>query len=254
MQSHQLVKLFYNAYWVLHEGNIKLIFSRELISFLNCVDVIVELYQHMIINVLTGHFNYRYFELGDINKSTGKFDSKVWWFGGGGDLSPAILYDIDCKHFHGVFKEACDKHDKHFYDKFKKWCDNYFVIKHRGNERRGIGGLGDNESNVQYFAASVSSVCHPYNPHAPTGHFNYRYFELGDINKSTGKFDSKVWWFGGGGDLSPAILYDIDCKHFHGVFKEACDKHDKHFYDKFKKWCDNYFVIKHRGNERRGIG
>ena len=114
--------------------------------------------------------------------------------------------------------------------------------------------LGDDDGNVEYYAASVSSVCHPWNPNAPTGHFNYRYFELGDIDKNTNKFKSKVWWFGGGGDLSPSILDEIDCKHFHSTFKECCDKYDKNFYDKFKKWCDNYFVIKHRGNERRGIG
>lgn len=114
--------------------------------------------------------------------------------------------------------------------------------------------LGDKDGNIQYYAASVSSVCHPLNPHAPTGHFNYRYFELGDINPNTNKFESKVWWFGGGGDLSPSILDETDCKHFHNTFKECCDKYDLNFYKKFKKWCDNYFVIKHRDNERRGIG
>merc|ERR1712048_402787 len=51
--------------------------------------------------------------------------------------------------------------------------------------------LGDKEGNVQYFAASVSSVVHPKNPHAATGHFNYRYFELGDVNEENGEFESK---------------------------------------------------------------
>merc|ERR1719242_2551567 len=114
--------------------------------------------------------------------------------------------------------------------------------------------LGDEDGNVQYYAASVSSVCHPWNPHGPTGHFNYRYFELGDVDPESGAFQSKVWWFGGGGDLSPSILDETDCRHFHGTFKKCCDKHDVGFYAKFKKWCDNYFVIKHRDNERRGIG
>ena len=35
--------------------------------------------------------------------------------------------------------------------------------------------IGDKDGNVLFFAASVSSVLHPWNPHAPTGHFNYRY-------------------------------------------------------------------------------
>ena len=26
------------------------------------------------------------------------------------------------KHFHGTFKEVCDRHDPAFYPKFKKWC------------------------------------------------------------------------------------------------------------------------------------
>ena len=35
----------------------------------------------------------------------------------------------------------CDKHDPAYWPKFKKWCDDYFVIKHRNNERRGCGGI-----------------------------------------------------------------------------------------------------------------
>ena len=36
---------------------------------------------------------------------------------------------------------VCDKHDPEYWPKFKKWCDDYFVIKHRNNERRGCGGI-----------------------------------------------------------------------------------------------------------------
>lgn len=44
---------------------------------------------------------------------------------------------------------------------------------------------------LQFFAAGISSVIHPKNPHVPTIHFNYRYFELIDV-------DGKVhWWYGG---------------------------------------------------------
>lgn len=31
---------------------------------------------------------------------------------------------------------------------------------------------------LPFFAAGISSVIHPRNPHVPTVHFNYRYFEL----------------------------------------------------------------------------
>ena len=96
---------------------------------------------------------------------------------------------------------------------------------------------------VPFFAAGISSVMHPWNPMAPTMHFNYRYFET----------DRGLWWFGGGTDLTPSYLYEEDARHFHGSLKTTCDKHDPKFYPNFKKWCDDYFLIKHR-NERRGLG
>lgn len=63
-----------------------------------------------------------------------------WWFGGGTDMTPYVLFEEDATHFHKTLKEACDRHDKTYYPKFKDWCDKYFVIKHRG-ESRGIGGI-----------------------------------------------------------------------------------------------------------------
>lgn len=38
-------------------------------------------------------------------------------------------------------QDVCDSHDPEYWPKFKKWCDDYFVIKHRNNERRGCGGI-----------------------------------------------------------------------------------------------------------------
>uniref|UniRef100_A0A7S3AIS1 coproporphyrinogen oxidase n=1 Tax=Haptolina ericina TaxID=156174 RepID=A0A7S3AIS1_9EUKA len=96
---------------------------------------------------------------------------------------------------------------------------------------------------VPFFACGLSSVMHPRNPHAPTMHFNYRYFET----------EGGVWWFGGGSDLTPSYLVEEDVKHFHGTYKKVCDKHDPEFYGKFKKWADEYFLIKHRA-ETRGLG
>eukprot|EP00640_Fibrocapsa_japonica_P001380 CAMPEP_0113935142 /NCGR_PEP_ID=MMETSP1339-20121228/2357_1 /TAXON_ID=94617 /ORGANISM="Fibrocapsa japonica" /LENGTH=396 /DNA_ID=CAMNT_0000937195 /DNA_START=44 /DNA_END=1234 /DNA_ORIENTATION=+ /assembly_acc=CAM_ASM_000762 len=96
---------------------------------------------------------------------------------------------------------------------------------------------------VPFFATGLSCVMHPKNPHCPTIHFNYRYFET----------DGGVWWFGGGTDLTPSYIDEEDIKHFHGSYKAVCDKHDPEFYQKFKKWADDYFVIKHRG-ETRGVG
>ncbi|KAF9109286.1 Coproporphyrinogen-III oxidase [Mortierella sp. AM989] len=103
---------------------------------------------------------------------------------------------------------------------------------------------------LPFFATGISCVIHPHNPHAPTVHFNYRYFEVGG-NDNNGEPVS--WWFGGGSDLTPSILYEEDAIHFHKVIKNACDKHDPRYYNDFKKWCDDYFYIRHRG-ERRGVG
>lgn len=96
---------------------------------------------------------------------------------------------------------------------------------------------------VPFFACGLSSVMHPKNPLAPTMHFNYRYFET----------DGGAWWFGGGTDITPSYIDEDDMKHFHGTYKEICDKHDPDYYKEFKAWADKYFVIKHR-NETRGLG
>lgn len=96
---------------------------------------------------------------------------------------------------------------------------------------------------VPFFACGLSSVMHPKNPHCPTMHFNYRYFET----------DGGVWWFGGGTDITPSYVNEDDLKHFHGTYKEVCDKHDPGYYKEFKEWADRYFVIQHR-NETRGLG
>jgi coproporphyrinogen III oxidase len=96
---------------------------------------------------------------------------------------------------------------------------------------------------IPFFACGISSVIHPRNPHAPTMHFNYRYFET----------DGGIWWFGGGTDITPSYLDEADMKHFHGVLKNTCDRHDPEFYSKFKKWADKYYYIPHRG-ETRGLG
>ncbi|GAA5920043.1 hypothetical protein JCM1841_000398 [Sporobolomyces salmonicolor] len=109
----------------------------------------------------------------------------------------------------------------------------------------------DGVSDLPYFVAGCSLVVHPRNPHAPTIHFNYRYFEIQDPNDPHG--EPKAWWFGGGTDLTPSYLYEDDARAFHRLFKAACDEHDAGYYARFKKWCDDYFYIPHRG-ETRGIG
>lgn len=100
-----------------------------------------------------------------------------------------------------------------------------------------------------WFACGISSVIHPSNPFLPTVHFNYRYFEL--YHEDGTIADA---WFGGGTDLTPYYLFEEDVIHFHSCYKNTCDKFDTQFYPAFKKHCDDYFVNKHRNNERRGVG
>ncbi|KAI9834498.1 MAG: Coproporphyrinogen-III oxidase [Phylliscum demangeonii] len=101
---------------------------------------------------------------------------------------------------------------------------------------------------LDFFAAGLSMVLHPHNPHAPTVHLNYRYFETShDDGRPAG------WWFGGGTDLTPAYLEEDDVRHFHAVIKAACDRHDAGYYPRFKRWCDDYFTVRHRA-ESRGVG
>ena len=101
----------------------------------------------------------------------------------------------------------------------------------------------------RWFAAGISLVIHPLNPFVPTVHCNYRMFELySDRDQLTDR------WFGGGTDLTPYYLFEEDCTHFHQTYKNVCDDFDSSFYPIFKKDCDDYFVNKHRHDERRGIG
>ncbi len=101
---------------------------------------------------------------------------------------------------------------------------------------------------ANFYASGLSLVLHPKNPMVPTVHANWRYFEMYDSS------DNLVnSWFGGGQDLTPYYLFDVDAVHFHQVAKEACDKHHPDFYKTYKKQCDDYFWNAHR-NEARGIG
>ena len=99
------------------------------------------------------------------------------------------------------------------------------------------------QESVRFSACGLSCVMHPRNPHCPTMHFNYRIFQT----------EGGQWWFGGGTDITPCYVDEDDMKHFHGTYKEVCDRHDPEYYPKFKQWADEYFLIPHRG-ERRGLG
>jgi coproporphyrinogen III oxidase len=94
-----------------------------------------------------------------------------------------------------------------------------------------------------FFATGISLVLHPFSPMIPTVHANFRYLEL----------ENGTFWFGGGSDLTPYYLFEEDARHFHNIWKQACEMHGPGYYARFKPWCDEYFFLSHRG-ETRGIG
>lgn len=96
-------------------------------------------------------------------------------------------------------------------------------------------------------AMGVSVVVHPLNPHVPTSHANVRFF----VAEKAG--EAPVWWFGGGFDLTPYYGYEEDAVAWHEHARSACAAFGPDVYSRFKQWCDEYFVIRHR-NEQRGVG
>ncbi|MDU0810039.1 MAG: oxygen-dependent coproporphyrinogen oxidase [Burkholderia sp.] len=102
-------------------------------------------------------------------------------------------------------------------------------------------------TGYSFTAIGVSLVLHPRNPYCPTVHMNVRMF----IAKKM--YETPVFWFGGGMDLTPYYGFEEDAQHFHRTCKLALDPFGVELYPNFKKWCDEYFFLKHR-NEYRGIG
>lgn len=106
--------------------------------------------------------------------------------------------------------------------------------------------LGEEEG--PFFATGISLVIHPRNPYVPAVHANFRYFALGED-----QLRPADQWFGGGADMTPYYPDLSDVQHFHGTWKDVCDRHPIADYDAFKQQCDEYFFLPHR-DESRGVG
>ena len=158
--------------------------------------------------------------VGSIEKIDGsKFEEKIWERQGGGG---GLMSTLKGKVFEKVGVNISTVHGK-FTEEFRK----------------NMPGTDDNPS---FWASGISVVAHMKNPKIAAAHFNTRYIVT--ASKS---------WFGGGCDLTPAILEDEETNTFHSGLEKTCNQHDHQYYPKFKKECDEYFFLKHR-NEKRGIG
>jgi coproporphyrinogen III oxidase len=82
-------------------------------------------------------------------------EERVWWFGGGFDLTPYYGFEDDAVHWHQQARDACAPFGDDVYPRYKKWCDEYFYLKHR-DEARGIGGLFFDDLNEGGFERCFS--------------------------------------------------------------------------------------------------
>ncbi|QRV84559.1 coproporphyrinogen III oxidase [Ceratobasidium sp. AG-Ba] len=92
-----------------------------------------------------------------------------------------------------------------------------------------------------FFAVNLTVFVHPRSPHAPTGHGTWRYIEILDSNENP--ID---WWFGGASNLTPTMLYEEDCEHFHKALEAGISKYGEDTHKPLKKWCDDYFYNPYR--------
>jgi coproporphyrinogen III oxidase len=102
-------------------------------------------------------------------------------------------------------------------------------------------------SGGPWCALGVSVVVHPRNPYVPTSHANIRFFS------ATAVGGGPAWWFGGGFDLTPSYGFAEDAVHWHRTARDAVAPFGPGLHARFKASCDDYFLLRHRG-EQRGIG
>ena len=106
------------------------------------------------------------------------------------------------------------------------------------------GQVAGAEEDPRFWAAGISVIAHPANPHAPTAHMNTWMV----VTKLVGRRRRPTLMLA----AARTPVHD-DTRDFHAAFKSACDAHDAEYYPRFKAECDDYFFLPHR-KETRGTG
>ena len=184
----------------------------------------------------------------------------------GGEIQPAIVIDFMrdlqarlCAHFEKIDGKAHFGSDTWEHvsggggcsrvmvdgDVFEKIGVNYSHIK-GGNMPEAATDARPELAGRAFEATGVSIVSHPNNPHVPAAHCNVRFFATEDAS-------DKVWWFGGGFDLTPYYPVKDDVVLWHKAARDLCAPFGNDVYPQFKAQCDDYFTLPHRG-ETRGVG
>ncbi len=106
-----------------------------------------------------------------------------------------------------------------------------------------------------YAAAALSFVLHARSPRVPTLRGDARLFRVEAPRLLRGAPAAAREWYGGGLDLTPSLVVDADCRHFHERLRALCDAHAEPAttYARMKASCDDYFWLPAR-REHRGVG
>ena len=91
--------------------------------------------------------------------------------------------------------------------------------------RAATGEQGAGKEMIPFFAAGISSVMHPQEPHG--AHRPLQLPVLRDGRARGRRGAPRAWWFGGGTDLTPSYIFTTTPRTSTAPSRTSCDKHDE---------------------------